>query len=132
MFDYRSIELTLNDDTTARLDQSMVEVKKTKKTIHVDEFVPNVIEPSFGIGRILYAVLEHSFRKREEGDQNSYFAFSPLIAPQKCSILPLSAKTEFSPFVEQICKHKIIKFEYLKSHCWPLFSFSPEQLEYFA
>ena len=32
----------------------------------VREFVPNVIEPSFGIGRILYALLEHSYWARKE------------------------------------------------------------------
>lgn len=30
------------------------------------EFTPNVIEPSFGIGRILYTLLEHSFWSREQ------------------------------------------------------------------
>ena len=29
------------------------------------EFIPNVIEPSFGIGRILYMLLEHNFWCRE-------------------------------------------------------------------
>jgi glycyl-tRNA synthetase len=32
----------------------------------VREFTPNVIEPSFGIGRILYCLLEHSFWSREQ------------------------------------------------------------------
>jgi glycyl-tRNA synthetase len=32
----------------------------------VREYVPNVIEPSFGIGRILYSLLEHSFWSREQ------------------------------------------------------------------
>ena len=32
----------------------------------VREFVPNVIEPSFGIGRILYSLLEHSYWARKE------------------------------------------------------------------
>lgn len=29
------------------------------------EFTPNVIEPSFGLGRIFYSLLEHSFWARE-------------------------------------------------------------------
>jgi glycyl-tRNA synthetase len=33
------------------------------------EFVPNVIEPSFGLGRILYMLLEHSFWTREDDEQ---------------------------------------------------------------
>jgi hypothetical protein len=32
----------------------------------VREFTPNVIEPSFGFGRILYTLLEHSFWCREQ------------------------------------------------------------------
>jgi glycyl-tRNA synthetase (class II) len=32
----------------------------------VREFTPNVIEPSFGLGRILYVLLEHSFWSREQ------------------------------------------------------------------
>jgi glycyl-tRNA synthetase len=32
----------------------------------VREFTPNVIEPSFGIGRILYSLLEHVFWSREQ------------------------------------------------------------------
>ena len=35
----------------------------------VVEYTPNVIEPSFGIGRILYSLLEHSWWIRE-GDEN--------------------------------------------------------------
>lgn len=31
----------------------------------VREYTPNVIEPSFGIGRILYSLLEHSYWARE-------------------------------------------------------------------
>lgn len=37
----------------------------------VEEIVPNVIEPSFGLGRILYAVFEHSFRVREGDEQRT-------------------------------------------------------------
>lgn len=47
-------------------------VKIEYKTIvkHVKEFTPNVIEPSFGIGRILYSLIEHNFwtRGSEGGD----------------------------------------------------------------
>ena len=32
----------------------------------VREFTPNVIEPSFGLGRIMYTLLEHSFWSREQ------------------------------------------------------------------
>lgn len=78
-------------------------MKSVSKLVHVEEITPNVIEPSFGIGRILYAVLEHSFRKRD-GDSNSYFALPTSVAAHKCSILPLSSRQEFQPFIKQICE----------------------------
>lgn len=43
-----------------------IEKKTFKETKR--EFTPNVIEPSFGIGRILYALLEHSFYAREQDE----------------------------------------------------------------
>ena len=45
--------------------------------ILVREVVPHVIEPSFGVGRIMYAVLEHNFQTREGDEQRTvrYFVF---------------------------------------------------------
>ena len=49
-------------------------MKRHQKTVHVEEVVPSVIEPSFGIGRVMYALLEHSFRVREDDDQRTVSA----------------------------------------------------------
>uniref|UniRef100_A0A183AGR7 HGTP_anticodon domain-containing protein n=1 Tax=Echinostoma caproni TaxID=27848 RepID=A0A183AGR7_9TREM len=68
----------------------------------VEEIVPNVIEPSFGLGRILYAVFEHSFRVREGDEQRTYLSVPPVLAPYKCSVLPLSSHPDFAPFVRQL------------------------------
>lgn len=37
----------------------------------VEEVVPSVIEPSFGIGRIMYAILEQNFHTRENDEQRT-------------------------------------------------------------
>lgn len=66
------------------------------------EVVPNVIEPSFGIDRIMYVLLEHNFKVREDNQLRTYFTFPPLVAPIKCSVLPLSNRPEFYPFVEEV------------------------------
>ena len=52
----------------------------------VRDVEPHVIEPSFGVGRIMYAVLEHNFKIREGDEQRTvmidvflfFFAFSCL------------------------------------------------------
>ena len=37
----------------------------------VRDVEPTVIEPSFGIGRLMYAVLEHNFHVREGDEQRT-------------------------------------------------------------
>ena len=86
------------------IKKDMVIVKRFQKTVHVEEIIPNVIEPSFGIGRIMYALFEHNFRVRDGDEQRTYFALPPLIAPLKCSVLPLSNNPEFSPLVRKLSK----------------------------
>lgn len=36
-----------------------------------ENITPGVIEPSFGIGRIIYAILEHAFAIRGEDEQRA-------------------------------------------------------------
>ncbi|XP_065091559.1 glycine--tRNA ligase [Ochlerotatus camptorhynchus] len=84
------------------LKSDMITVKTTSKTIHVEEITPSVIEPSFGVGRIMYSLLEHSFQMRDGDDQRGYFSLPPVVAPLKCSVLPLSNNAEFVPFVRKI------------------------------
>uniref|UniRef100_A0A803VR83 Glycine--tRNA ligase n=1 Tax=Ficedula albicollis TaxID=59894 RepID=A0A803VR83_FICAL len=87
---------------TFLLTKDMVTVKRFQKTLHVEEIIPNVIEPSFGIGRIMYTVFEHTFRVREGDEQRTYFSFPAVVAPFKCSVLPLSQNQEFMPFVKEL------------------------------
>ncbi|BGP06170.1 Glycine--tRNA ligase 1, mitochondrial [Rhodotorula toruloides] len=68
----------------------------------VREFVPNVIEPSFGIGRILYSLLEHSFWARADDVNRGVLSLPPAVAPIKCLIVPLSSNSEFKPLVAQV------------------------------
>ncbi|KAL1674336.1 hypothetical protein EV122DRAFT_269533 [Schizophyllum commune] len=80
--------------------------RKTLKT-SVREFTPNVIEPSFGLGRILYTLLEHSFwirapTKDGERAERGVLSLPPLVAPTKVLIVPLSAKEEFDPLVAEV------------------------------
>jgi glycyl-tRNA synthetase (class II) len=48
-----------------------VSYSKVKKMVHEEKYMPSVIEPSFGIGRVLYSLLEHSFFQRKADEQVS-------------------------------------------------------------
>merc|ERR1712029_153093 len=84
------------------LTKDMVSVKKYQKTFHVEEITPSVIEPSFGAGRIMYAIFEHNFKIREGDEARTYFSLPALIAPLKCSVLPLSNNPDFTPLVSRL------------------------------
>ena len=95
-------DIVLHNGTTCTLTKELVDVKRTMKTFHVEEIVPSVIEPSFGIGRIMYSMLEHVFKIRPEDDQRRYLSLPASVAPYKCSVLPLSNKADFEPYLEQV------------------------------
>ena len=82
----------------------MVAIAKKTKKVTGRSFVPSVIEPSFGIGRVLYMVFEHSFYVREDDDQKTVFKFPPVIAPTKCALFPLQVKKDFDPMLERISR----------------------------
>lgn len=63
-----------------------------------------MIEPSFGIGRILYCIFEHSFKVRPEDEKRTYFTFPPHIAPVKSSILPLTTDPRLLKISSELSK----------------------------
>jgi len=58
------------DGASFSMDAALIACETKTETQHVEIFVPNVVEPSFGIDRILVAIYEHTFytREKEEGE----------------------------------------------------------------
>jgi len=82
------------------VDHEMMHINRVRVKESVREYVPNVIEPSFGIGRILYSLIEHSWYVRDEDEQRGVLKFPVVIAPTKCLVQPLSNNSVFRPFVQ--------------------------------
>ncbi|XP_021844746.1 glycine--tRNA ligase, mitochondrial 1 [Spinacia oleracea] len=96
---------TLEKNVT--ITNKMVTIKKEKKKEHQRVFTPSVIEPSFGIGRIIYCLYEHSFytRASKAGDEQlNVFRFPPLVAPIKCTVFPLVQNQDYEKVAGQIVK----------------------------
>jgi len=54
------------------INKDLIVIEKRTRVENTREFTPNVIEPSFGIGRILYCLFEHNYWTRggsEGGDE---------------------------------------------------------------
>jgi glycyl-tRNA synthetase len=98
-----SINLILNEETI-NISGENCKFEMTEVTLYERKFIPGVIEPSFGIGRITYCVMEHAFKIREKDEKRTFFNFPPIVAPYKVSVLPLIHTDELLAFVEPIRK----------------------------
>jgi glycyl-tRNA synthetase len=105
--DFEPIATALEAEGKATVDgfeitKEMLTWTKNKKKVHEQKFTPSVIEPSFGMGRILYSLLEHSFYQRDMDEQRCVMRFNPQVAPQKCAVLPISSNAECNAVVRNV------------------------------
>ena len=71
------------------LEKGMFSVEKKTKVVNGRNYTPSVIEPSFGIGRIMYCMFEHAFYIRPDDEQKTVLKLTPVVAPIKTTIFPL-------------------------------------------
>ncbi|KJP89799.1 glycine-tRNA ligase [Plasmodium fragile] len=100
-----SAAATATAPVSFELTRDMIKFEKCKKKVQERNFIPNVIEPSFGIGRLIFCIIEHSFRTRtftDEKEERHYLSLPYALAPIKCSVLTISNHKNFVPFVKQV------------------------------
>ncbi len=86
-------DLKLTDGTMVTIDENMVEEKRIQATEHGEWFLPHVVEPAFGIDRILWHVLDHAYDETEKGGAPyTVLRLDPSIAAIDVAILPLMEK----------------------------------------
>ena len=75
------IEVAGVGDGKVEIGSDLIKIEKRTRVEHVREYIPNVIEPAFGIGRILYSLFEHVYWSRE-GDEARGVSLSCLSSSQ--------------------------------------------------
>ena len=125
------------DGEQVDIPPDMYEIQQVTETIHGENIVPHVIEPSFGIDRIIYAVLEHAFREEEvhgedevkgedevQGKDKSnsndeegriVLGLKSEVAPVQAAVLPLLTRVELigpARKIESALKHKGVMAAY--------------------
>ncbi|MEZ4570320.1 MAG: glycine--tRNA ligase [Thermomicrobiales bacterium] len=71
-------------------------------------FIPHVVEPTFGVDRLLLMVLIEAFTEEETVDANgkpssrTVMRFAPDVAPYKVAVLPLSRKPELADVARDV------------------------------
>lgn len=86
------------------VSKDVLSTKKGSKRVIGAPITPSVIEPSYGVGRILYCIFEHSYHLRSGTEQRAVLQFKPIIAPIKVALLPLMTKAELLVPVPTITK----------------------------
>lgn len=72
------VEVSSVGDGKVEIEKDLISIEKRTRIEHVREYTPNVIEPAFGIGRILYSLLEHVYWSRE-GSEARGVSFEPFV-----------------------------------------------------
>jgi len=86
--DVKDGKLKIGDVT---LTDEFFEVVRVKEKISGDRVVPHVIEPSHGLDRIFFTVLEHAYTYDEKDDYVT-LKLNPSVAPVKVGVFPLMEK----------------------------------------
>ena len=101
------VEVTLSDGRN--LTVAAEHVKRVQKTVKEtgEWFIPHVVEPAFGIDRILWHVLDHAFEETEKGGEPyRMLKLADSVAPIDVAILPLFEKDgmdELALELHQLC-----------------------------
>ena len=85
--------LELSDGTDVEITEQMVEKKMIHNSIAGEWFTPHVIEPAFGIDRIIWHILDHAYEETEkEGENYNLLKLKESVAPADVIVLPLFEK----------------------------------------
>lgn len=98
------IQLTI-DGEKIEINKDSVKFETVTEEVHGENIIPHVIEPSFGIDRITYSLLEHSYFEEEakenvedeEGageEKRIVLRLPPEVAPIQAAVLPLLSRDE--------------------------------------
>ncbi len=88
------------DGVDHKVNSDCFEVIRVRDKVTGERFIPHIIEPSYGLDRIIYTCLEHAYCKDGEG----YIALklAPSVAPIKVGVFPLMGKDGLDDMAQDI------------------------------
>jgi len=89
------------DGEEIELGSEFFEVVKRKEKVSGERVIPHVIEPSHGLDRIFYSVLEHAYSYDAEKDY-VVLKLAPAVAPIKVGVFPLMEKDGLDTMAKEI------------------------------
>lgn len=91
------------DGKTIIIPKDSYDITEVEEKTLGEKYIPNVIEPSFGIDRILYFLIEHNYHEVSKKDEEyTILSFPPSIAPVTAGIFPLTDDERLVTIAEKI------------------------------
>jgi glycyl-tRNA synthetase len=88
---------------TIHIPADLFEVRDEVVDVRGEEIVPHVIEPSYGIDRMCYAVLEQAYDEdTADGEKRVVLRLSPQVAPVQVAVFPLMTRDGLDTISEEI------------------------------
>jgi glycyl-tRNA synthetase len=85
----KKITITI-DGESIDIAKDCYDIIEVKEKQIGEKFVPHVIEPSYGIDRILYFILEHNYiEEKKKEEEYTILKLNPRVAPIKTGVFPL-------------------------------------------
>ncbi len=82
-----------------RLDRHYFEEEVVEEVVHIEKFVPYVAEPSFGLDRITYSILEYSYGEKED---RVILSLPYAVSPVDAAVFPIVSKKKFADVANKI------------------------------
>jgi len=87
---------------------SHAKFSKQDLSVFVEEekkrMLPHVVEPSMGVDRLFWCMLEHTYRGKSEQKDWEWFDLPPCISPYDASVFPLMKKDGMAEKAQEVCR----------------------------
>jgi glycyl-tRNA synthetase len=99
------VALELSNGDKVEISKDMFEINQIEKNISGEWFIPHIIEPAFGIDRIIWHLLDHSYEEtQKEGENYSVLKLNDVVCPIDAIILPLFEKDGMGEIAFELTK----------------------------
>ena len=96
--------LSLPDGSEVDISEEMAEFGRRDVLVSGEYFTPHVIEPAFGIDRIIWHLLDHNYKELEKEDEHyALLTLNQSVAPYDVAVLPLFDKHGMDDMAREIC-----------------------------
>ena len=97
------ISLKLNDGEEVTVEQEHVKRVQKSETLTGEWFVPHVVEPAFGIDRIIWHVLDHAYNEtQKESETYTIMKLEPSVTPVDFCVFQLFEKDGMQDIATEI------------------------------